>query len=195
MRHVTGIVALFTLLSPASASAPHVQNRSAGGSLAADGLILSSDQGDRRIRRPRPEGAGTAAAAGLIIKVDEANGGSSNFFMGYEKILPGASVPAHRHRNYDEILFVHRGNGVAMLGPRQAEVKEGTTIYVPSGTRVALRNTGNVPIELLFIFPRPAQVTAYYDELTVKEGQVAKPFTREEFAAFRARHEGHIGFE
>jgi oxalate decarboxylase/phosphoglucose isomerase-like protein (cupin superfamily) len=96
---------------------------------------------------------------------------------------------------YDEILFIHRGTGGATLGEHESAVREGATIYIPSGTRVGLRNTGRVPLELVFIFPRPELVSAYYDELTVKDGQPVVPFTSEEFAAFRMRHRQHIEFE
>jgi hypothetical protein len=47
----------------------------------------------------------------------------------------------------------------------------------------------------VFIFPRPEMVSAYYRELTVAEGQPAIPFSTEEFAAFRARHKGHVMFD
>lgn len=159
------------------------------------GLVLAKEEGDRRVRRPRPEGAGAAAAASLIIKVDQANGGSPDFFMGFERIAAGAAVPTHRHHMYDEILFIHRGVGVATLDERDSRVREGSTIYIPAGTRVGLRNTGQAPLELLFIFPRPDVVSAYYNELTVREGEAVKPFTSAEFAAFRSRHRGHIEFD
>jgi mannose-6-phosphate isomerase-like protein (cupin superfamily) len=158
-------------------------------------LILSQAEGDRRLRRPRPEGAPRLAAASLIIKVDRENGGSPDFFMAYEEIQPGDAIPIHLHRNYDEILFVHRGSGVATLGRRDTPVAEGATIFIPPNTRVGLRNTGGEPLQVIYFFPRPEMVSAYYRELTVREGQPLKPFTAAEFAAFRARHSGHIIFE
>ncbi len=190
--------ALIALLCSGDAAAVHHDDQIGGSpvpQLQTAGLILARDEGDRRVRRPRPEGAGPPAAAGMIIKVDRANGGSPNFFMGYEEVQPGGSIPLHRHTGYDEILFIHRGNGVATLGEREAEVTDGTTIYIPSDTRVGLRNTGKEPLQLLFIFPKPEVVAAYYDELTVKEGLPLRAFTPEEFAAFRSRHKGHIAFE
>jgi mannose-6-phosphate isomerase-like protein (cupin superfamily) len=194
VRHAL-TTALFVALAPA-ASIQHTEHAWATSStLRTKALILAKDQGDHRVRRPRPGGAGVVAAASLIIKVNQENGGSPNFFMGFEELQPGAAIVAHRHPMYDEILFIHRGTGIATLGSRTADVRDGATLYIPPGTRVGLRNTGKVPLVLLFVFPQPDAVSTYYDELTVKEGQPVKPFSSREFAAFRARHRAHIEFD
>jgi mannose-6-phosphate isomerase-like protein (cupin superfamily) len=161
----------------------------------AAGLILQKSEGEHRVRRPRPTNAGQVAAAALTIKVDQRNGGSSNFFMASEDILPGDAIAPHLHPEYDEILFVHRGAGVATLGTREAAVTEGATIYVPPNTRVSLKNTSTAPLSIIFVFPHPQMVSAYYRELSVPQGQPAVPFSSEEFAAFRARHKGHVTFD
>ena len=164
-------------------------------SAAGVGLVLQAGDGERRVRRPRPDSAGRVAAAAMIIKVDQKNGGSPDFFMATEDIAPGDAIAPHLHPEYDEILFVHRGQGLATLGTRQMAVTEGATIYVPPNTRVSLKNTGTEKLSIVFIFPRPATVSAYYRELTVAEGQPAVPFSVAEFAAFRARHRGHVMFD
>jgi oxalate decarboxylase/phosphoglucose isomerase-like protein (cupin superfamily) len=115
--------------------------------------------------------------------------------MATEEILPGDAIAPHLHPEYDEILFVHRGTGLATVGTREATVTEGATLYIPSNTRVSLKNTGAEPLSLVFIFPRPDMVSAYYRELTVPEGQPAVPFSNQEFAAFRGRHRGHVIFD
>lgn len=99
--------------SPAPASAAPVATTS-----AAKGLVLGEAEGERRMRRPR-EG-GRDATVPVIIKVDGANGGSSQLFMGYEDIPVGEAILPHHHPHADEILFVHRGHGVAMLGDKTA---------------------------------------------------------------------------
>jgi oxalate decarboxylase/phosphoglucose isomerase-like protein (cupin superfamily) len=130
----------------------------------------------------------------FIIKVDRRNGGSSDFFMGYEDIPPGRAIPRHYHPHVDEILFVHRGSGVATLGSREARVTEGATIYIPPNTRVSLRNTGTEPLTIVFLFPQ-SELGDYFRDASVAEGQQAVQFTPEEFAAMRARHREHITFE
>lgn len=170
--------------SPVPASTAPVATTS-----AANGLVLGEAEGERRMRRPR-EG-GRDATVPVIIKVDGANGGSSQLFMGYEDIPVGEAILPHHHPHADEILFVHRGHGVAMLGDKTAEVGAGTTIYVPHGTRVTMRNTGTEPITFAFVFADPT-MSSYFRDGTVREGEAATPMTAEDVAARRARHREHI---
>jgi mannose-6-phosphate isomerase-like protein (cupin superfamily) len=156
---------------------------------AAEGLVLGESEGERRMRRPRV--GGRDASIPVIIKVDGANGGSSQLFMGYEDLPVGEEILPHHHPHADEILFVHRGHGVAMLGDRRAEVAAGTTIYVPHGTRVTMRNTGTEPITFAFVFADPT-MSSYFRDGTVREGEPATPMTAEDVAARRARHREHI---
>ena len=130
----------------------------------------------------------------MIIKVDGRNGGSADLFVGYEEIAPGGAIPLHAHPEYDEVLFVHAGKGLATLGSEQRVVAAGSTIYIPPNTRVTLKNTGSDPLSVFYVFPRPAMVSDYYREMTVREGERVVPFSPEEFAAFRTRHRGHILF-
>ena len=189
---VAAVVATVTVAAPMSARRTAAI---AQGSRDGTALILQKTEGERRVRRPRPAGAGNVAASTMTIKVDQRNGGSPNFFMATEEILPGDAIAPHLHPEYDEIVFVHRGAGFATVGVRAAAVTEGATLYIPSNTRVSVTNTGTEPLSLVFIFPRPEIVSAYYRELTVAEGQTAVPFSNEEFAAFRARHKGHVMFD
>ena len=162
---------------------------------AGTGLILDQSEGEHRVRRPRPGSNAPMAASGMIIKVDERNGGSPHFFVGYEEIAPGGAIPAHSHPEYDEVLFVQEGKGLATLGSEERAVTAGATIYIPPNTRVSLTNTGTKNLSIFFVFPRPAMASDYYREMTVAEGERVLPFSAEEFAAFRARHQGHIVFD
>ena len=160
------------------------------------GLILQQSEGEKRVRRPRPDGrSASMAAPSMIIKVDPQNGGSPNFFVGYEEIAPGGAIPAHSHPDYDEVLFVHEGEGLATLGSRERRVTSGATLYIPPQTRVSVKNTGKRSLKVFFVFPRPEMVSDYYRGMTVAEGERAVPFSPEEFAAFRAQHRGHILFD
>jgi quercetin dioxygenase-like cupin family protein len=159
----------------------------------AEPLILAEGEGERRVRRPRPD-APSALTGLLIIKIDPRNGGSREFFMGYEDIAPGRAIPPHFHPHADEILFVHRGNGIASLGSREAPVTAGTTIYIPRNTRVALRNTGSEPLSIAFIFSKPG-----FEELmratSVPEGSPAPPLSPGELANIRARYPHYVVYE
>ena len=62
------------------------------------GLILQVDEGERRVRRSRAEGA-AGLTTPFILKVDRRNGASEKLVMGYEEIAPGDSIRSHRHQN------------------------------------------------------------------------------------------------
>lgn len=159
----------------------------------ATGLVLSEREGERRMRRPRPGGQRDTGTP-VIIKVDATNGGSTQLFMGYEDIPVGEAIQRHYHPHADEIVFVHRGRGVAMLDDRRADVAAGATIYIPHGTRVTLRNTGTEPIVIAFVFADPT-MSNFFRDGTVLEGQPAPPMTAADVAARRERHREHIVIE
>jgi mannose-6-phosphate isomerase-like protein (cupin superfamily) len=158
------------------------------------GVVLAESEGERRFRRPQEGPQRRAVTAPIILKVDGANGGSTQLFMGYEDVPPGESIQRHYHPHADEILFIHRGRGVASLGDHQAAFDAGTTIYIPHGTRVSLRNTGTEPVSVAFIFADPT-MSDWFRDGTVAEGQPAPVLTPAEVAARRARHHEHIVIE
>lgn len=157
------------------------------------GLVLSEADGERRTRRPRPGGLRETGTP-IIIKVDGRIGGSTQLFMGYEDIPAGESIQRHYHPHADEIVFIHRGRGVALLNDRPVDVAAGATIYIPHATRVELRNTGSEPISIAFVFADPT-MSDWFRDGTVPEGQPAPAMTAADVAARRQRHREHIVIE
>jgi quercetin dioxygenase-like cupin family protein len=156
-------------------------------------LILRDSEGERRLHRP-PPGSMSNLAAPFIMKVDRRNGGSPELVMFTEDIPPGQAIPPHRHPHADEIIFIHGGSGVAMLGDRETTVAAGTTIYMPRNTSVRLKNTGTEPLRIVALFSKPGY-DEYMREISVAEGDAAKPLTVEELTAIRARHAAHVLYE
>ena len=150
------------------------------------GLILQEGEGERRLRRNVGKGP-------FILKVDRQNGGSPDLVMGYEDIAPGVEIQPHTHLVADEILFIHRGNGVARLGERESEVRAGTTIYIPRNVQISVRNTGNEPLGVAFIFSKPGFEELMRDN-SVLEGQPVTPISAEERDQIRKRHSWHTAF-
>ena len=149
----------------------------------SQGLILQSGEGERRVRRNAGKGP-------FIIKVDRQNGGSPDLVMGYEDIAPGAEIQLHRHLVADEILFVHRGSGMASLNGRTARVTAGATIYIPRNVTVGLVNDGNEPLGVTFTFSKPGFEELMRDN-SVPEGQPVTPISPEERARIQAKHRWH----
>ena len=147
------------------------------------GLVLQIDEGERRVRR-------TAGKGPFILKVDRRNGGSPDLVMGYEDLAPGAEIQSHRHLVADEILFVHRGSGVASLDGRESPVRAGATVYIPRNVTISVRNTGSEPLGVAFVFSRPGFEELMRDN-SVLEGQPVIPLTAEERARIQAKHRWH----
>ena len=161
--------------------------RTSDSSAARTPLILTREEGERRIRR-------VMGGALAIIKVDRRNGGSQGLVMGYEEVPPGQAIQAHRHPAMDEIIFVHRGTGAAELGDGSAAVGPGATIYIPQATRVMLRNTGSDALAIAYFFPQPGY-EEYLRDTSVLEGQSAPVLSGPELAQIRERHKAHIVFD
>jgi quercetin dioxygenase-like cupin family protein len=154
-----------------------------GPAVRNDGMILQIGEGERRVRRNAGKGP-------FIIKVDRKNGNSPDLVMGYEDIAPGAEIQLHRHLIADEILFVHRGEGLASLNGRSARVRTGATIYVPRNVTIALVNDGTEALGITFTFSKPGFEELMRDN-SVLEGQPVTPMSAEERARIQAKHRWH----
>lgn len=200
MRHPArnpAIAAAFSLLAIASLSVfaqnPD-QTRQSSPMSSNAGLILQESEGELRTRRPRGN-TGSEGAPDFRIKVDRKFGGSTSFFMGMEDIPPGKKIRLHHHPHAEEILFVHRGTGVVRLGSRQVTVRAGATVFIPRNVSVGLLNTGDEPLNLVFIFSEPDGMSGQMRSGSVGEGEPLVPFTPEELAARNARASEHIIFD
>ena len=189
------LVSAVVLVGDSSALAQSQEHARANPSMSSTaGLILQESEGELRVRRPRGN-SGSEGAPTFIIKVDRKYGDSRSFFMGMENIPPGKKIRLHHHPHAEEILFVHRGTGVARLGAREVAVSSGATVHIPRNVSVGLRNTGTEPLSLVFIFPEPDGMAGQMRSGSVGEGEKPKPFTPEELAARNARASEHIVFD
>lgn len=146
-------------------------------------LILAAGEGERRTWR-------IGEGFPFVLKVDRRNGGSEHLVMGYEEVPPGVTIPAHRHLLADEIIFVHRGSGVARVGDREAEVTTGATVYIPRDSNVTIENTGSEPLAIAFVFSAPG-FEGFMRDMSVPEGEEVVPLTGEEIAEIQEAHRWH----
>lgn len=151
-------------------------------------LVLAVGDGEQRVRRFG------GASSSFIIKVDERNGGSSDFLMLYEDIPPGGMIAPHRHLLSDEILFVHAGNGTVEVGERGSPVSAGGTVFIPAGARITLRNTGSVPMSIVAVFARQG-FEKFLRETSALKGETVVPLSPAELAEIRKRNEHHTVYE
>jgi quercetin dioxygenase-like cupin family protein len=181
-RVIAASIASVSLLSCA-APQKSPANDLAGAPSTGEGFVLQEGEGERRVRRNVGKGP-------FILKVDRQNGGSPDLVMGYEDIAPGAEIQPHTHLVADEILFIHRGSGMAKLGQRESPVSAGATVYIPRNTQIGVRNTGNEPLGVVFVFSKPGFEELMRDN-SVLEGQPVTPISAEERDRIRKRHSWH----
>jgi mannose-6-phosphate isomerase-like protein (cupin superfamily) len=73
-------------------------------------------------------------------------------------LAPGACEggPDNRHRGADQWLFVHEGEGEAVINDRRVSLGPGSIVLVERGDRHEIRNTGRTPLRTLNIYVPPA---------------------------------------
>jgi mannose-6-phosphate isomerase-like protein (cupin superfamily) len=151
-------------------------------------LILEKNEGENRVRRPR----GTQIAGlSFIIKVDRKNGGSQQMWLGTEEMKPGAQIPRHQHLGQDEILILETGTAHVWLGDQESDLHAGGIVYIPSETWISLKNTGNEPILLAFVFSAPG-FDDYLRCSSTVEGERSTSMTKEELAV--CAEKGHVHY-
>ncbi|HEU4591683.1 MAG TPA: cupin domain-containing protein [Steroidobacteraceae bacterium] len=192
---IAAIIGALVLVADSSALAQGRPPEHPNPSMSSNaGLILQESEGELRLRRPRGD-SGFEGAPSFIIKVDRKYGDSPTFFMGMENIPAGKKIRLHHHPHAEEILFIHRGSGMARLGSREVAVTAGATVFIPRNVSVGLRNTGSEPLSLIFVFPEPDGMAGQMRSGSVAAGEEPIPFTPEELALRNARGAGHIVFD
>jgi putative monooxygenase len=87
------------------------------------------------------------------------NAGSVSGFSGVALLQPGERIAEHYHPYSEEFLFVVAGNATADLDGEPWELATGAALLIPPGTRHRVRNTGTVPVQIVFhlgpLAPRP----------------------------------------
>ena len=85
----------------------------------------------------------------ITILVDPKNTGETRFCMLIQELDPGAVVPVHLHEREEQILFFYSGQGKAILGDTEMEIRPGTLVYSPRNVWHGFSNTGSEPLLVL----------------------------------------------
>ncbi len=91
----------------------------------------------------------------MIIKVSPETG-AAHLSMGATEMPKGSNIVVHRHEHSEEILFVHRGKGIALVDNDSINISEGSTLFIPPGTWHGVRNP-NDSMNILFIITPQGQ--------------------------------------
>ena len=69
---------------------------------------------------------------------------------------PGFGPLPHQH-GYEEVFLFLAGTGEGEVDGERVEVRPGTAVIVPAGTRHSFTNTGTTPLGLVAVYDSPDQ--------------------------------------
>jgi quercetin dioxygenase-like cupin family protein len=121
---------------------------------SAKPLLLERTEGELRTRRIHTDNSASASSQ-FMLKVSPKNNGSQHLVAGTEELVPGATLPKHRHLVQDEIVLIQSGKAHVWLGDQERDLQAGGLVFIPANTWVSLKNIGTEPISLTFIFSAP----------------------------------------
>ena len=76
--------------------------------------------------------------------------------------IPPGRAPDHFH-NYEEVLFILRGEGKMWAGKTDTPISPGSCIYLPKGQAHCVENTGPGELRLLGVFYPAGSPSVRYD--------------------------------
>ena len=71
------------------------------------------------------------------------------------QVAAGGMIAQHVHEQASETAFVLAGTGMLTLGSTEIALQPGSGVTVAPGTPHSLRNTGDVPLELIAVHSPP----------------------------------------
>ncbi|MCL1994311.1 MAG: cupin domain-containing protein [Spirochaetes bacterium] len=83
--------------------------------------------------------------------IDAAKGPPRRMSCGHTTVYPTGSTTGHSHDNMEEIYFVISGEGTMIVGGDEYPIKAGDCLYVPPGEFHTTRQTGILPLVLLWM--------------------------------------------
>jgi len=94
-----------------------------------------------------------------VLVDDEVGSAQATQFVGS---IPPGRAPDHFH-NYEEVLFILKGEGRMWAGETNTPIAEGSCIYLPKGQVHCVENTGKGELRLLGVFYPAGSPSVRYD--------------------------------
>ena len=83
------------------------------------------------------------------------DGLSLGYSLAFATLEPGQASLPHVLRDSSEVYVVQKGRGRAFIGEKTADVGPGDVIFIPSGARQYIENTGEETLEFWCIVSPP----------------------------------------
>ncbi len=77
---------------------------------------------------------------------------SEHITMGKTVVEPHVAMDPHTHESEEEIVFIIRGKGEAVVGGSKEPLLPDTAVVFPVGVEHSIENTGEEPLEFVFMF-------------------------------------------
>jgi quercetin dioxygenase-like cupin family protein len=98
------------------------------------------------------------------VKTDGAeNGGALSVFE--QTFPPETGVLPHRHRTYDEAIYVLEGELQCRVGDRTVTATAGTLGFAPRGVTHGFQNAGQAPAKALVWHMPSSNIRPYFEEV------------------------------
>lgn len=83
--------------------------------------------------------------------IDRMNSPSQRMTCGHTTIYPTGTTTGHSHDDMEEIYYVMSGEGMMVVGDDEYPIKQGDALYVPPGEFHTTRQTGILPLTVLWM--------------------------------------------
>jgi len=138
------------------------------------------------VRWLQPDSATVLGAGALLhIKIDRLSVPYTTMMVATQK-LAASGIPVHSHTWEDEILYIIKGQGFAVINDDQTRlpIETGSVLYIPIGTWHGLQNADpHEPMEVLLVTTpvKPSGLGDFFRFATVQPGHPPLNLPEEEF--------------
>ena len=88
----------------------------------------------------------------------------TNFDTGTQAVAPGCFVREHQHDEYEELILVYEGCGIAHVEGQEHRMQPGTTLYVGPRCRHKFVNTGESALRFFWVL-MPGGLSAFFEAI------------------------------
>lgn len=147
-------------------------------------IAVGPDEGVVRWLQPDSEKE-LGQGALLNIKIDRLSVPYTNLMVATQK-LAASGIPVHIHTWEDEVIYVIKGQGFAVINEDQAlvPINTGSVLYIPMGEWHGLKNDDpKEPMDILLVTTpvKPNGLGDFFQFATVKPGHPPLNLPEEEF--------------
>ena len=90
---------------------------------------------------------------GEQVKLIDPSLGTEKLDVHLNRLRPGGPPgKLHHHTNADNVYIVKRGEGTLTVEGKPHRIRENDVVYIPAGTKHALANSSESPLELFEIY-------------------------------------------